>query len=84
MKFAALVLFAVAALAQDPVATLEGSVRDPSGRAVAQARVTARDLNTGAQRSTASSADGLFRLPMLPVGDYSLTVEASGDRKSVV
>jgi hypothetical protein len=78
MRFAALALFAAAALAQDPVATLEGSVRDPSGRAVAQARVTARDLNTGAQRSTASSADGLFRLPMLPVGDYSLTVEASG------
>ena len=64
--------------AQDPVGTLEGLVQDPAGQRVAQARVTVRDLNTGAQRAATSNADGLFRLPILPVGDYAVTVEATG------
>lgn len=64
--------------AQDPVATLEGTVRDPTGNQVALARVTARDLNTGLMRTATTNADGTFRLPVLPVGDYVVTVEASG------
>ena len=64
--------------AQDPVGTLEGVVQDPSGQLVTQARVTARDLNTGASRSTLSGTDGVFRLPIMPVGEYAVTVEAAG------
>ncbi len=64
--------------AQDPVGTLEGVVQDPSGQLVTQARVTARELNTGASRSTTSSNDGGFRLAILPVGEYAVTVEAAG------
>lgn len=64
--------------AQDPVATLEGLIQDPSGRAVTEARVVVRELNTGASRSTLSGTEGIFRFAMLPVGEYAVTVEAAG------
>lgn len=64
--------------AQDPVATLEGVVQDPSGRAVSQARVTAKELNKATTRTTLTGEDGAFRLPVLPVGEYEVAVEAAG------
>ena len=82
MRTASVVLSVLSAsislFAQDPVGTIEGIVQDPSGKIVSLARVTARELNTGASRATMSGSDGVFRLAILPVGDYSVTVEASG------
>ncbi len=64
--------------AQDPTATLEGIVQDPSGRPVSQAKVTARDLRQGATRTALTSPEGLFRIPFLAVGDYTVSAEANG------
>jgi hypothetical protein len=64
------------ALAQDPTGSIEGTVTDKTSSAVAGARVTARHLETGFTREAVSSADGLFRLPLLPIGAYSLTARA--------
>jgi hypothetical protein len=64
--------------AQDPTAALEGVVLDPSQRPVAQARITVLHLNQGGQRFAVSDREGQFRIPLLAVGDYSLTVEAPG------
>lgn len=78
-RWASFLLFTIVAVfAQDTVATLEGVVEDPTGKSIVQARVTARDLDTGASRTVQSGLDGVYRLPMLPVGRYSLTVEADG------
>lgn len=66
------------ALAQDTAATLEGTVRDASDRAVANASITARLIATGASRNVTSGPQGEFRLPLLPVGTYTLQVEAQG------
>ncbi|HLH00785.1 MAG TPA: carboxypeptidase regulatory-like domain-containing protein [Bryobacteraceae bacterium] len=65
---------------QAPVggATLNGTVTDPSGAAVAGAKVTAENLATGLTRSTTTTAAGLYNFPDLPVGTYDLTVEQSG------
>jgi hypothetical protein len=76
-----LLVGAGALLAQDPVASIEGNVLDPSGRSVVDARVTAKELNTGAVRTTKTERDGGFRLLVLPVGDYSLVVESAGFAK---
>ncbi len=78
MRVLAFVLLCGAVWAQDPVATLEGRVEDPAGQLVAQARIRVSELNTGAKRSTVSGPDGLFRLPVLPVGEYAVLVEAAG------
>ncbi len=61
--------------AQDPVGAIEGSVVDQTSAPVA-AHVTARNLATGLLRETNAATNGLFRIPLLPVGEYSVIVEA--------
>lgn len=65
-------------LAQVTTGEILGTVRDPSGAAVADARVVVRNLETNAAREGYSGLDGRFRFPQLPVGSYQLTVEKSG------
>ena len=64
------------AAAQDPLGGLEGVVSDPSERVVPGARVTARNLETGFLQETAAGPDGFYRLLLLPVGEYTVIVEA--------
>ncbi len=59
-------------------ATLQGRVGDATGGALAGASVTARNLDTGFSRSVTAEADGSFRIPLLPVGPYLLTIELPG------
>lgn len=58
-----------------------GSVQDPSGAQVANARVTVRNVDTNAAQSIETATDGRFRFPQLPVGSYEITVEAPGFAK---
>src|SRR5688572_29256288 len=69
-------LAASTAAAQDPTGTIEGSITDPSAAVIAGARVAARNLDTGFTREATTAPDGFYRLPLLPVGRYSMTVEA--------
>ncbi len=66
------------ARAQDPVGTLEGQIADASSRMIAGADITAKNTQTGLSRTIHSAQDGTWRLSNLPVGEYSLTVSASG------
>ncbi len=75
---AALLAWATPAAAQDPTGSIEGTVSDSSSAAVPNARVTARHLDTGFTREVVSGADGFYRLLLLPVGAYRVTVDASG------
>ena len=75
----ACVLAASAALAQDPTGAIEGVVTDPSAAVIAGARVAARNLDTGFTRETITGADGFYRLLLLPVGRYALTVAVRPD-----
>jgi len=59
-------------------ATLNGTITDPSGAAVAGAKVTAVDQGTGFARPAVSNDAGLYSLVRLPVGTYTLTVEQKG------
>ena len=69
-------LLAAAAFAQAPTGAIEGTVTDPTSSAIAGARVVARNLDTGLTREATSGSNGLYRLLLLPVGRYSVTVEA--------
>jgi Carboxypeptidase regulatory-like domain len=64
-----------AALAQLPTATLLGQVKDASGGAVAGAKVTARNTDTGQTRNGVTGEDGAYRLDALPVGKYEISAE---------
>jgi len=70
------VFAAVPALAQDPTGTIEGLITDNTAAAVADARVTVKNLDTGVTRTVTPGGDGFYRLMALPAGKYSLTVEA--------
>jgi len=67
---------ATAAFAQDPTGTIEGTVSDATSAALAGAKVSVRNLDTGFTREATSAADGFYRLLLIPVGRYALTVEA--------
>lgn len=68
----------VSASAQDPIGTLEGQISDPSVGRVPGADITVRNLLKGVTRSVRSSRDGLFHFSNLPVGEYSISVNADG------
>jgi hypothetical protein len=56
-------------------------VTDPSGAALAGANVTVRNLDTGLTISTVTTDAGLYSVPNLPPGRYSLSVEAPSLKK---
>ena len=61
-------------------ASISGTVTDPSGAAVAEANVTATDVGTGTVRSGKSNATGLYTIPGLAPGNYSVSVGKEGFR----
>ncbi|MGA9145472.1 MAG: carboxypeptidase-like regulatory domain-containing protein, partial [Candidatus Acidiferrales bacterium] len=63
--------------------TILGTVTDTSGAAILNAKVTIRNVDTGIERSTETTADGGYLVPELPVGTYTVTIEQSGFQKSV-
>ena len=81
--FAFLILIAGLLMAQEFRSTLTGRVTDPSGAVVAHASVAAIKSDTNSRFETVTNAEGLYTLPFLPPGPYSLTAEAPGFKKSV-
>src|SRR5258708_4647289 len=55
-----------------------GVVTDPSGAAIAHAKVTVKNLSTNLSVSVITNSTGDYEAKELPVGTYMLTVEASG------
>jgi len=62
----AFVVLAVGALvAQTFRGTILGTVTDPSGAVVSGAKVTVKNIATGLERTTETSADGSYSIPRL-------------------
>jgi hypothetical protein len=74
---------AATAADQDPRGALTGRVTDPSGAAVVDAEVRATNVATGVAASGKTSGAGVFSIPFLSAGTYSVTVELPGFRKFV-
>lgn len=58
--------------------TIRGSITDSTGAPIAGANVTVKNLDTGYTRQVTASGDGLYIVPDLPTGTYSVSSEASG------
>jgi hypothetical protein len=67
--------------AQTPTATVNGTVVDPSGGSVPDAKVTVVNQETNVLSSRNSSADGTFTIVNLLPGNYVLFVEKTGFKK---
>ena len=64
--------------AQGIFATLTGVVSDPSQSVIAGAKVSLKDATSGSLRDTQTNGDGYFTFASVPVGTYSLSIEAAG------
>src|SRR5882724_6186009 len=80
---AAALLLIAAAHAQSTNASIYGTVADTSGAAAPKANVTATNTKTGITQATVTNGEGVYIFPSLQPGDYQVTAELSGFRKSV-
>src|SRR5450756_380274 len=64
--------------AQQTTATVVGNVNDTTGAVVVGATVKATNTATNTERSTVTDGSGLYSIPQLPAGTYSLTIEMTG------
>jgi len=69
-------LAASGAAAQDTTGAIEGTVSDKTAAVVAGAHLQVTNVETGFTRATNAGPDGFYRLRALPVGSYSLAVDA--------
>ncbi len=76
-------LAVTAAFGQMNTADITGSVTDPSGALVRGATVTALQVATDQKHTTVTNDAGQFLLAQLPLGEYKLTVDATGFKQSV-
>ncbi|MGA8442911.1 MAG: TonB-dependent receptor [Candidatus Sulfotelmatobacter sp.] len=58
--------------------SISGTALDPQGAVVEGASVTATQVETNRVFSTTSSKAGVIQIPSLPLGTYTVTVEAKG------
>ena len=64
--------------AQGTTASVSGTVSDPSGAVVPGAKITATNTATGLTYLATTDGAGLYRIPQLPPGSYTLQVSSSG------
>jgi Carboxypeptidase regulatory-like domain len=76
----ALVLGVATALAQSrsSAADLTGTVSDQSKSPVPGATVTAINIPTGLARNATSDSNGVYRIPLLPPGEYEVKIQING------
>jgi len=65
-------------------ATLQGTVTDPAGASVPNARILATNEATGVQSETVSDSAGAYLFPSLSIGNYKVEITASGFQKTVL
>src|SRR5215831_15132345 len=70
-------------MSQEVSAGITGRVTDPSGSAIVGASVTAKDVDRGTEWPTVTNQDGIYAFPRIPIGTYSLKVEAKGFKTAV-
>src|SRR3984885_12618356 len=78
---AVLLLSASVGFGQTALATITGTISDPTGAPIAGAPIEVHNLENGAVFKAASSETGNYTVQQLPVGDYDLTVTVSGFKK---
>ena len=71
-------MLALGAFAQVQNGQFTGEITDPSGAAIANAKVTVTNTGTNLTQTVTTNQAGLFTAKELPVGTYKVTVEAKG------
>ena len=87
MKFSRVAVLAliaaVATYAQESRGTISGAVTDPTGAAVAGAKVVATEVRTGTKVQTVSESTGQYTLPFLASGEYTVSASIQGFKEFI-
>ncbi len=81
LLFAAILAFAIctlSGLAQTSGGTIAGTVIDPSGALVPNAKIQATGADTGSVYNAVSTSSGTFHFSQMQLGRYNLTITADG------
>src|SRR3954466_7266406 len=70
-------------LGQQGRGTILGEVSDSTGASVPGAQVTVTSVSTNQSFQTETTSEGLYLAPNLAVGEYSVSVEKVGFRRSL-
>ncbi len=73
-------LNATPAAAQILYGGVVGNVTDESAASIPAANVVATNEQTGATRTTQTTADGVYRIPTLAAGTYTISIQSDGFR----
>lgn len=81
-------LFSFAALtislhAQNNKGTIVGTVKDPNGAVLKDAKITAINVGTGETKEATTDADGNYTIPALDPGKYRVSIDATGFQTAV-
>ena len=76
-------LSVVSASGQTNFGRISGTVTDSSGAVIPNATVTIRNSATNLERTAATDGEGFYTVTNLPVGNYTVSVEQTGFKKSV-
>jgi hypothetical protein len=79
---AVLSLSLTASFAQIGVSTITGRVVDASGAVVPNAQVSVTQKGTNFTFNTLTNEEGIYRVPSLQPGDYRVSIEAAGFRRT--
>ena len=73
-----LILLGSVAVAQQDRGAFTGTVSDPTGAAVANAKITITAIGTQTSATIQTNEFGQYSMPNLPIGTYEVKVEATG------
>src|SRR5215475_12829211 len=78
MAFAVLLVCSAATWAQTITGSVTGTVTDPTGAVVPNARVQATNVDTNVVTETTTNNDGIYNIRFLQIGNYKVTVTSPG------
>ncbi|MCI0524517.1 MAG: carboxypeptidase-like regulatory domain-containing protein, partial [Acidobacteria bacterium] len=73
----------ILAFAQQETATITGEIRDANGALVSKATITVTNVETNVSLKSETNDQGVYTVPSLKPGSYSITVERTGFKKTV-
>ena len=76
--FLFIICFAAVGAFASVTGSITGTVKESTGSVLPGAVVTASNVDTGVATATKTNRDGSYSFPDLPIGHYSLQVEATG------
>ncbi|MFN0123293.1 MAG: TonB-dependent receptor domain-containing protein, partial [Blastocatellia bacterium] len=79
-----LVLLPTQAFSQSATGGIRGAVTDANGAALPNATVAAKNAATGLDLKTTTNSEGIYAFPRILPGQYKVTVEVQGFKKSEI